>query len=297
MGRKKTWKEWAADCNKVHGDRYEYPVDQVLDKGYATRVKVTCKSHGVFEQSLYAHKRGRGCPECGSEKCSGVANEGSEVMCEDGIIRVIITCKKAKAKGLNMYFTGKPCKYGHISERYVSNGDCIDCNQGYGKQRRQENKEHIKEYNKRWEQENREHRNEYSRNRYATDESYKTAYICRRLLYRTLEATSSTKDSQTYEVLGYCNEEFHQNISQKFLAGMSWDNYGDLWSIDHVIPVSRYINEFGITDPAVINALDNLIPMWDTHNLEKSARTLEEYLDDNPDLYDTYGHFLKEQPK
>lgn len=25
------------------------------------------------------------------------------------------------------YETGKPCKYGHIAKRYVSNGECVDC--------------------------------------------------------------------------------------------------------------------------------------------------------------------------
>lgn len=293
MPRKKTWEEHKEDILKVHGDQYEYPENQVLDKGAHTKIKISCKDHGEFEQAIYSHKNGRGCPDCGikvrSEKRSNFANEGSEAMCEDGITRVIIPHKKAKAKGLDMYFTGKPCKNGHISERYVSNWQCIDCSQEYSKQRYQENKEDIKQYR----QENKEHRNEYMRNRYATDENFKTSEICRSLIKRTLKATSSTKSSQTYEALGYCNEELLKNISSKLLDVMSWDNYGE-WHIDHVIPVSRYIQN-GITDPAVINALDNLIPMWDTHNLEKSARTLEEYLDDNPDLYDTYGHFLKEE--
>lgn len=38
-----------------------------------------------------------------------------------------ITCKEAKEKGLKFYFTGKTCRYGHISERYVSTGDCKEC--------------------------------------------------------------------------------------------------------------------------------------------------------------------------
>ena len=39
----------------------------------------------------------------------------------------IISCKEAKAKGLNKYFTGIPCKQGHKSERYTNNYNCIDC--------------------------------------------------------------------------------------------------------------------------------------------------------------------------
>jgi hypothetical protein len=38
----------------------------------------------------------------------------------------IISKKEAKDLGLNRYFTGKPCKHGHLSERYMCNG-CVSC--------------------------------------------------------------------------------------------------------------------------------------------------------------------------
>jgi hypothetical protein len=34
----------------------------------------------------------------------------------------------AKEQGLVRYFTDKPCKNGHISDRYVTDGKCIECN-------------------------------------------------------------------------------------------------------------------------------------------------------------------------
>jgi len=40
----------------------------------------------------------------------------------------IITRKEAREKGLKRYFTGKPCKRGHVAERYVShNRPCVVC--------------------------------------------------------------------------------------------------------------------------------------------------------------------------
>jgi 5-methylcytosine-specific restriction endonuclease McrA len=33
----------------------------------------------------------------------------------------------AKAKGLRCYFTGKPCRHGHIVERYTCNQKCVEC--------------------------------------------------------------------------------------------------------------------------------------------------------------------------
>ncbi len=39
----------------------------------------------------------------------------------------VITRKEARTKGLKRYFTGVPCKHGHISERFVVNCLCYTC--------------------------------------------------------------------------------------------------------------------------------------------------------------------------
>jgi hypothetical protein len=39
----------------------------------------------------------------------------------------ILTRKQAKLLGLKKYFTGKPCKNNHVSERYVDGGNCVEC--------------------------------------------------------------------------------------------------------------------------------------------------------------------------
>lgn len=39
----------------------------------------------------------------------------------------IITRSEAKALGLKRYFTGKPCKHGHMSERKVCDSRCLTC--------------------------------------------------------------------------------------------------------------------------------------------------------------------------
>ena len=40
----------------------------------------------------------------------------------------IITRKEAKGQGLSRYFTGKPCRNGHVCERYCNGGRCLKCN-------------------------------------------------------------------------------------------------------------------------------------------------------------------------
>lgn len=39
----------------------------------------------------------------------------------------IITRIDAAKRGLKRYYTGKPCKHGHDSERWVYNGHCVEC--------------------------------------------------------------------------------------------------------------------------------------------------------------------------
>jgi len=45
----------------------------------------------------------------------------------------IISRKDAIEKGLPSYFTGLPCKYGHIAKRGVSAGNCYQCEYEKGK--------------------------------------------------------------------------------------------------------------------------------------------------------------------
>jgi len=38
-----------------------------------------------------------------------------------------MTRQEALAAGLTQYFTGKPCKHGHVANRYVANWTCVVC--------------------------------------------------------------------------------------------------------------------------------------------------------------------------
>ena len=57
----------------------------------------------------------------------------------------IITRKEAKEKGLTRYFTGKPCKHGHVEYRQTSKGECIECKRLWDKN----NHDKIKDWHER----------------------------------------------------------------------------------------------------------------------------------------------------
>lgn len=42
-------------------------------------------------------------------------------------VRLTVSRQQAKDAGVLRYFTGKPCKYGHIEERIVYTGACLQC--------------------------------------------------------------------------------------------------------------------------------------------------------------------------
>lgn len=56
----------------------------------------------------------------------------------------VISRNEARKLGLKRYFTGKPCKHDHVSERYVTNACCMGCISSW----RIINCEHISKYKK-----------------------------------------------------------------------------------------------------------------------------------------------------
>jgi len=61
-----------------------------------------------------------------------------------------MTWAEAKSLGLIKYYTGKPCKKGHIAERYTKSGTCVECLKESCVNRINE----FKTYQKTWYQEN-----------------------------------------------------------------------------------------------------------------------------------------------
>src|SRR5882762_7363285 len=68
----------------------------------------------------------------------------------------IITRSEAKASGLLRYFTGKPCKHGHVEERLVSNGACLQCRKDGEPAYRAANPEKRRDSNRKYVAANRE---------------------------------------------------------------------------------------------------------------------------------------------
>ena len=181
---------------------------------------------------------------------------------------MIITRKEAKANQLKRYFTNKPCKYGHISERMVASGRCCECDkilqktdEYRAKRRDYEQQEHMREkrsiYNKT--EKRKKSLSEMQKRSYAKN---KISFLFRFLVSRLpKKIKKSIEGCSTEEKLGYSLEEFKEHIEKQFLEGMSWDNHGE-WHIDHIIPVSYFKNIKKYEQAQEVNKLEKLRPLW-----------------------------------
>ena len=58
---------------------------------------------------------------------------------------IIISRDEARVLNLKSFFTGEPCKHGHVAERYVSSGGCVECVCGHKREWRAANPEKARE--------------------------------------------------------------------------------------------------------------------------------------------------------
>ena len=83
----------------------------------------------------------------------------------------------------------------------------------------------------------------------------------------------SSKKKGWIEELPFSIIEAVKDIEEKWMPGMSWENYGTAWHIGHEIPVSSFVLE-SIHDPLFKVAFDlrNFQPEWQYDNVAKGAR-------------------------
>lgn len=72
------------------------------------------------------------------------------------MLQSIISREEAKAQGLTRYFTGKPCKHGHVCERNVGDWKCVECDKVACRQRYAASPEKYRAANRQWYEDNSE---------------------------------------------------------------------------------------------------------------------------------------------
>jgi hypothetical protein len=114
---------------------------------------------------------------------------------------------------------------------------------------------------------------DYHLNKYRTDPHYAVDHNISSQIRQSLKYG---KEGQSWESLvGYSLEELTDHLESLFVAGMSWENYGE-WHIDHRTPRSWFAYE-DVNDPAFREcwSLKNLQPKWAKENIRKGNRYVD----------------------
>ena len=194
-----------------------------------------------------------------------------------------ISRKQAKAQGLKHYFTGKPCKHGHVDLRQVSSESCMEClrQRSLKKQReylatdegREKNRSKTVQYSTSGYYRTsvqRERIARYVRNKRRTDVQQ---WLKDRLRKRLWDCLGGTVGRRSRELTGADIETVKAHLEKQFADGMSWDNRG-AWHVDHIRPCAS----FDLTDPEQQRQCfhyTNLQPLWAEDNLRKSDHWVE----------------------
>ena len=74
--------------------------------------------------------------------------------------------------------------------------------------------------------------------------------------------------------LGCSFVEFTAHIERQFSPGMTWENHGEVWEIDHIIPLGGKIDGVPPSLAQVVDRMhwSNVRPLWKVDNRKKGAR-------------------------
>jgi hypothetical protein len=139
-------------------------------------------------------------------------------------------------------------------------------------------KKEISTQNSRWHRQNRDkirdRKREESRRRMLNPHNRVAGSVRRRI---GMLMKGKSKPDRSEGLLGCSFSEFIQYISAMFKPGMTMENYGRKWHIDHIMPCSA----FDLTREDQVRQcchFTNLRPLWAKANLRKSSKITDPQL-------------------
>lgn len=90
-------------------------------------------------------------------------------------------------------------------------------------------------------------------------------------LYAAIKNNNGKKDFSVNELVGCDMPTLKRHLESKFSDGMTWDNYGSVWHVDHIVPCAV----FDLSEAEQAREcfhFTNLQPMFAEENMRKHAR-------------------------
>lgn len=179
---------------------------------------------------------------------------------------------EAQQRGELTYMPLKPCKKCGTFERRADNGNCCECDRRVqrvrSKARYDANPSRAIAYSIEYRANHlpkvQARLREWARERFKSDPQVREVQRLRKLTNYILR-----HPSKRITILGCTGLQFRQWLESQFELGMTWDNYGTDWHIDHIKPLSG----FDLTDTFQFLAAchyTNTRPMLASANIKKS---------------------------
>ncbi len=196
---------------------------------------------------------------------------------------------------MEMKFCKKCGEVKALSEFYKHKRDgyqpsCKGCQKVVAAERYTKNKERSSENRKKWRSRNAERTRQLTRAWRAKNPD-KTRENCRKSTAKRRSTAAgrlnhSLSSSIRYSLkkglkagrhwenlVGYTAEQFRKHLEKQFSSGMTWENYGVFWEIDHRTPIAA----FNFERPEDIDfkkcwSLKNLRPLEVKENMQKHAK-------------------------
>lgn len=207
----------------------------------------------------------------------------------------IITKEQAQTSSLVKYYTGLPCKNGHLDFRYTNTGICYACKRSLNRGCNFRNKDTLKKISrksylknkksclarsKKWVENNRDKSNKIKsayrkrniekvrlssreyQNKKRQNPEYRISKAISKALWNFLKGGKANKHWES--VLNFTLETLLNHLKQKFRDGMTLENYGTYWHVDHIKPLCKCSNLEEAWN------LNNLQPLLVFENLSKN---------------------------
>lgn len=160
-------------------------------------------------------------------------------------------------------------------ERYLKNKTWCNANkerrklqlQKYYLKNKLKIKTKQKEYNKKYPHIRREYLRKYFSSRLKYDNNFKLGIYMRNRIRLALKR--NTKHGHTINLLGCTIIDLKTHLENQFKPGMSWNNYGRRWHVDHIKPCSLFNLDIDEEQCKCFH-YTNLQPLWAEENIRKN---------------------------
>jgi len=247
------------------------------------------------------------CSKCNAQRLLSEFKVNSS-QCKDCINerRRELNQSKRPAKPESVNPDNKICSYCHVEQPKCNFREkrlkCLNCERKDGREYRQsdygklksetwviENKERMQELQANWFQENKSKIYTKRSERMKTDEKFRFIANYRKKTRVALKQAMIGQNPKKFiDCLG-CDLEHLQNwFSLCFKSDMTFENYGTLWEIDHVIPINKFEFEDS-TDIELCFSWFNVMPLYKTENMNKKAEVCNEQLREHLENLSKFG--------